>query len=70
MYLYTTKKPLTENAFGLSMDDDEIGCKSLALNSSFLAGTLSYKQDALNSGYNGRGLGIKQNQNSGWFWLD
>ena len=49
------------------MDDAKIGCKSLALNSSYSEKKLrpSPKQDALNSGYNERGLGIKQNQNSG-----
>lgn len=64
MQLYTTKKPLTQNAFGLSMDDAKIGCKSLALNSSYSEKKLEHspKQDALNSG---RALGIKRNQNSG-----
>lgn len=49
------------------MDDDKIGWKSLTLNSSYSEKKLerSPKQDALNSGYNVRGLGIKQNQNSG-----
>lgn len=49
------------------MDDDKIGWKSLALNSSYSEKKLerSPKQDALNSGYDVRGLGIKQNQNSG-----
>ena len=46
------------------MDDAKIGCKSLALNSSYSEKKLKHspKQDALNSG---RALGIKQNQNSG-----